>query len=206
MTSIFISTPAFSGEVHVQFALSLAETVVLLKREQIAFQMHLINTSTKLVEARNGIIRDFLQSGYTHLLMIDADLGWPPEAVLSFLEKDVDVIGGCYPSRNDKLFRYRPLTKEDGSIVINGSCLEMEAIPAGFLLLKRSVIEKTMGEEPLFRTGVKDDQFWGEDYYFCKTLRKSGFSILVDPSIPFNHDGFTGKLEDVLTFKRRSAS
>lgn len=206
MTKIFLATPVFLGQVHIQFALSLAETAVLLNHHKIPLELHLIYSTTELVESRNQIIQDFLNSDSTHLLMIDADLGWPPEAVLNLIKKDVDIIGGCYPSRNDRLFRYRPLMNKDKSLVVNNSCLEMETIPAGFMLIKRQVIEKAMSEQPLFRTGIMGGQFWGEDYCFCKALRKSGFTILVDPAIFFNHDGFTGKLADALIYKNPEKS
>lgn len=202
MTKIFLTTPAFLGQVHIQYALSLAETAVLLNSHKILLELHLSHSTSELVQARNQLIQDFLNSDSSHLLMIDSDLGWPPEAILKLIQKDLDIIGGCYPSRNDKIFRFRPILQENGSLVFNNSFLEMEAIPAGFLLIKRQVIEKAIAEQPLFRTGIMNGQFWGEDYYFCKALRKSGFKILADPTLQFNHDGCTGKLQDVLIYKQ----
>lgn len=214
MTKIYLATPAFLGKVNIPYANSLAETAILLHDSMIPFQIHVVHAKSLIVLTRNEILQAFLKSDCTHLFCIDSDLGWPAKVVIQFLNRDVDFIGGCYPSRNDKLFRFRPSYQNDGSLVVNKSCLEMEAIPAGFMLIKRHVIEKMIADTPelayvskeknkpsghcLFNTAVINGEFWGEDYYFCQIARKSGFKILVDPTIEFNHDGFVGKLNDVL--------
>lgn len=217
MTKIFLATPAFLGKVNIQYAISLTNTSLLLHERQIPLQTHISFARSLIILSRNEILQAFLNSDCTHILCIDSDLGWPPEAVLNLLNKNRDFIGGTYPSRNDGLFRFRPLTLSDGSIVHEDGLLEMAAMPAGFMLIKRHVIEKMIADTPqyayqiknkskppghcLFNTGVIDGEFWGEDYFFCRLARQSGFRLWLDPTINFNHDGIVGKLIDKLSLQ-----
>ncbi len=97
----------------------------------------------------------------------------------------------------------------------------MNYIPAGFLLLKRCVLEKMIivhsdtyykpKDESmpdgycLFNTEVRGQEFWGEDYVFCRKAREAGFDIWVDPLIEFDHAGVRGKLLQVLTNDKEKA-
>lgn len=218
---VFISTPAYEGKVWVQYALSLLDTCKLLENYGYECIIRMPVGSSLLVADRNRIIQMFWELEADYLLCVDADLGWDPFAVLRLLEADKDFSGGVYPSRDNKGFTFRPVTELDGRIVIcpETKLLKMEYIPAGFMLLKRIVVEKMKEKfahtwyspkDPnsdkesahcLFNTEVYDGEFWGEDYVFCRRAREAGFDIWVDPLIQFDHAGIRGCLMQVLTDK-----
>ena len=91
----------------------------------------------------------------------------------------------------------------------------MQYIPAGFMLLKRCVIEKMIQKHPetrfepkdkknpsgyaLFNTEIYEGEFWGEDFVFCRRAREAGVEIWVDPMIQFDHAGNIGALAEILT-------
>lgn len=51
------------------------------------------------------MVKEFLESDCTHLLWIDADMGWAPaEAPIEMLKKDEDVVCGVYLSRGSDPF------------------------------------------------------------------------------------------------------
>ena len=95
----------------------------------------------------------------------------------------------------------------------------MNYIPAGFMLMKRHVIERMTAHfahlyfEPkhkdykhengycLFNTEIVDGEFWGEDYVFSRRIREAGFEILVDQLIEFDHAGTRGALIQALSEK-----
>lgn len=218
-----ISTPAYSGNVNVPYAVALAETVVLLAIHQVKVQINITTSGSLLIAERNRILQMFMDSDCTHLLCIDGDLGWPAQAVLALLQHDVEFVGGVYPSRGgDNSFTFRPKNKEDGSLLKNekNNLIGMEYIPAGFMLLKRSVIEKMQAKFPelyfepkaeslkyakgfcFFNCEVWNGEFWGEDYTFCRKAREAGVDIWVDPFIEFDHAGTRGMLTSVLTEKK----
>ena len=217
---LFIATPAYDGKVDVPYAVALSETTNLLHSKGIPTTLYISTSGSLLVAERNRILERFWQSEATHLLCIDADLGWPADAVMAMLKADKEFVAGVYPARNTKGFVFRPITRADSSIVSDQHLLKMEAVPAGFMLISRSAIQKMRDKFPelyyspkdprndtestycLFNTEVIDGEFWGEDYVFCVRARQAGVDIWVDPLIQFNHAGNVGALQELLVNKK----
>ena len=221
MTKIFIATPAFDGKTHVPYAIALAETVLHLSKFGIQCQFAINCSGSLLVAERNRLMKQFISSDCTHILCVDSDLGWSPLAVKALLDHGKDFVAGVYPSRRDNIFTFRPVYREDQSLIKevsnNAPLFQMNFIPAGFMLIRRNVIEKLIADNPklyfepkhpdlkhesghyLFSTELRDGEFWGEDYVFCQHVRDSGFEIWVDPLIEFDHAGVRGCLTSVLT-------
>lgn len=221
---IMIATPAYAGKLDIPYTVSLAETLFLLRSHGIEVQLFITTSGSLLVSERNRIVQAFWGSDCTHILCIDADLGWPPQAVLAMLDAKKEFIAGVYPARGDKkIFIFRPEYNEDNSIVKENHLLKMQYIPAGFMLIDRSAIEKMRNKhqnlyyepkdkrnnpEPgycFFNTEVWEGEFWGEDFVFCRKAREAGVDIWVDPLIQFDHAGTVGMLIDVLTPNREQA-
>lgn len=215
---VFIATPAYSGKVNVQYALSLADTTYLLKAHGIDIVSRISASGSLLVAERNRLLEEFRRSDCTHMLCIDGDLGWPAQAVLAMLEADKEFVAGVYPARGKvNEYTFRPTLRENSSIVNDKQLLSMQYIPAGFMLIKRSVVEKLIAHFPelyfepkdpekasqnaycFFNTEVWEGEFWGEDYVFCRRCREAGVDIWVDPFIQFDHDGTIGMLIERLT-------
>jgi hypothetical protein len=218
MRKVFFATPAFSGKVNVEYAISLAETYTLLSSKGIETQICIHSSGSLLVAERNRLNKSFLKTDCTHMLCVDSDLAWPAQAVPALLDYDVDFVAGSYPARGENIFLFRPEYLPNGAIVTNGNnLLKMNYIPAGFMLIKREVIEKLhehfdcdyfkpkskdQEEEDgfcIFNTEVRDGEFWGEDFVFCRKVRECGFDIWVDPMIEFNHAGTRGMMANCLT-------
>ncbi len=99
----------------------------------------------------------------------------------------------------------------------------MEYIPAGFMLLKRCVLEKMIDHFPelyyipkdeslkhtaghyLFATELWNGEFWGEDYVFCRRAREAGFKIWIDPTIVLNHAGQSGAFVEILSTDQKKS-
>lgn len=211
MQKVFLATPAYDGKVHVQFSIALAETHTVLSINGIGLQIQINCSGSLLVAERNRLLEAFVNSDCTHLLCVDSDLGWPANAVLEMLKHDVDIVCGCYPTRADNMFLFRSCVNEDKSLVKNEKGLiKAEYVPAGFMLIKREAILAMRDHFPelkfvpkqevkgsfsgycLFNTEVWEGEFWGEDYYFCRKARESGFDIWIDPLIEFDHAGVRG--------------
>lgn len=218
MTKVFLATPAFSGKVNVAYAIALAETFALLASKGIETHICIHSSGSLLVAERNRLNKAFLASDCTHMLCIDSDLAWPAQAVPAMLEYDVDFVGGCYPARGENIFLFRPVYLPNGAVVTNEkNLLKMNFIPAGFMLIKRAVIEELhryfnedyfKPRDPsqaaedgycIFNTEVRDGEFWGEDFTFCRKVRECGFDIWVDPLIEFDHNGTRGQMAACLT-------
>lgn len=216
MKKIYIGTPAYSGKVNALYALSLVQTAAYLASKNIPSYLSIPTGSSLITAERNRLISDFLKSDCTHMLCIDADMAWKPEDVEKLLNYEKDFVGACYPARLEKKFIFRPCVKEDDSLITDGKALiKMNYIPAGFILLSKKLIstmsvvhakdyykpkdEKQPDGYALFNTEVYEEEFWGEDFVFCRKAREAGFDIWVDPLILLNHDGNVGCLAEVIS-------
>ena len=185
---LMIATPAYSGKLDIPYTLSFANTYMACAANGIELLPLLTSSGSLLVAERNRILEAFYHSDCTHLLCIDSDLGWPPQAVLAMLDSGKDFVAGVYPARGAKdLFLFRPCVDFKNRIINDKHLLKMEYIPAGFMLISKNCIQKMRDHFPelrfepknkeainanegycLFDTEVWEGEFWGEDYVFCR--------------------------------------
>jgi pentose-5-phosphate-3-epimerase len=218
---VMIVTPAYSGTVHAQYAISLAETYHLLMSNGIKVSTQIEPNGSLLVASRNRLTEMFWQSDATHMLCVDSDLGWPAQAVLAMLETKKEFIAGVYPARKEKGFTFRPKYENETiqKLINENHLIKMEGVPAGFMLISKTAIKKMRNyfsnlyyspKDPrdksestyaLFNTELIGGQFWGEDYVFCKRAAEAGIEIWVDPLIQFDHAGTIGSLIEILSDK-----
>lgn len=208
---LFIASPAYSGTFCADFAQSLFETAKDLQRNGIKTIYQSVNGVHWIDIARDILAHIFLHTDCTHMLQIDADIGWSADAVRQLLAHDRDVVGGAYPVKSD-LARIYPVTltgKEESGL------LEADGLPGGFMLVKREVIERmtaarkaykcaalpwgAMKVAPLYTRDMQEDGYTGEDIMFCRRAKEAGFSAWLDPDISFTHTGvktWSGKYKE----------
>jgi len=146
---------------------------------------------------RNQLVRSFLQSNFTHLLMLDVDHIHPTNIVQRLarwvmLYPEVKVVGGlnfrrgepyepcCFIKGDDGKF-YAPAEWEPGLI-------EVDAIGTGSILIAREVFEQM--EPPWFwvdYSGVWEDVWPGEDMGFSANCRRLGIKMFVDTTTTSPH-------------------
>lgn len=99
---------------------------------------------------------------------------------------------------------------KSNEIKIEKNLTEVKHIPTGFMLLKRSVIEKMQEAYPstkytddvhflteeenkycyaLFDCGVEDEHYFSEDWMFCHRWSRMGGKLWIDISINLTHTG-----------------
>ena len=223
--SLFIATPAQDGKLHIPYAYSMSETLFALRMHGVAVSTHIAPGGSALTATRNQIIEAFWNSKdqETHLLCIDADLGWPAQGVLAMLDADRDFIAGVYPARlpaensplpaDSEEYMWRPALRPDMKLIQDGNLLKADYVPAGFIMLSRAHIGRMRNQlrhlkctpknpnviNPFrgygfFHDGVFEGEWWGEDFTFCRYAREAGAEIWVDPMIQFSHAGKVGML------------
>lgn len=160
--------------------------------------------------ARNVCVARFLESDCTDLFFLDADVACGPGAFSRMLNHPVDLVAGVYRVKSDEV-RYpvewldRPELWADPETGL----LEARDVPFGFVRITRGAVERMVeanrddwfmsaGSDPtkcwlLFNTEVKNNRFWGEDFYFCRKWREIGGKVWVDPEIPLQHIAADGK-------------
>jgi hypothetical protein len=122
-----------------------------------------------ITRSRNTLVKMFLDAtAATHLLFVDADIGFEPDAVHRMLALDEDVVAGMYPvkvvdwSRMSAVVRpgmSEQMLRESGMHFVGvpcmggereerGSFVTGEYAGTGFMLIKRSAIKRLIGAYP----------------------------------------------------------
>jgi hypothetical protein len=167
MTKILLATPAY-GEM---FLTPYVSSVIRLQRLMTRNKWDLSFASiayADIVESRNFLLTHFYdKTDATHLLFIDADMGYEAELVADMVKLCKPVVGAVYPKRQIDLtrlaglaakgekaelaiarahdFLIRPLKRIGKPRMVNGF-IEVDGCGAGLLLIERSCI-KTMLEK-----------------------------------------------------------
>ena len=93
---VLIATPAYGSTVTTNYLRSLLQLTNRLKG--VEFVIQFLDYSL-ICKQRNFFLSRLLQEDFTHLLFIDADMGFSPEAIHSLLEFNQPITACAYPTR-----------------------------------------------------------------------------------------------------------
>lgn len=167
---LFIATPAYGGQITTQYMQGLLHLVRSLDASGLQHVVHHMFNESLITRARNRLVAAFLRTDCTHLLFIDADVGFTARDVKYLVESDLEVVCGCYPMKAIGWQNVADAVKADKAIDqlrfagaryavnltaqgTNGAQVDvhqragaefLEVLDAatGFLLIKRDVIER----------------------------------------------------------------
>ena len=175
-----------------------------------------INTykSPLIHQARNYLTSVFLTTEYTHLLFIDSDVEFEPEAALRMLVAKKNVICTPYRIKAEAITKqlYTVEFKDPKAIMIlAGGLVEIEAGPTGLMLIDRGVFERIIKNHPelklknraiyapgeshehyynFFSFDFKDGYSIGEDISFCRLAKANDFKLFANIESPTVHHGY----------------
>lgn len=158
-----------------EYTSSLAQTASIFLRNGLGLlYMYRMNDSL-VANARNHLAHQFLESQATHLMWIDADIGFNPIDIVSMVIADQDIICGIYPKKAIDWQRVAQAVEDGvvpeelrnhvGSFVVKvtdaasesdsaenlanaDGLVEIAAGGTGFMLIKRGVFEVLLNEVP----------------------------------------------------------
>ena len=96
---LFIGTPCYGGIVTRQYLLSILRLNAALAAEGIPYTLATLDKESLITRARNRLAHQFLQGDATHLLFVDADIRFQPEAVLRLLRHGGPLVAGAVPKK-----------------------------------------------------------------------------------------------------------
>jgi len=94
---VLIAVPCYDQSVTESFMMSLLDSSIFQTRAGIQFSITTISDSL-ISRARNLLVAKFMaMKEYTHLMFIDADIGFPRDAIIRLLWHNKDIITASYP-------------------------------------------------------------------------------------------------------------
>ena len=222
--SVMIAMPCYDS-VKVSTMVAVIKVIQQLAKSGVAVGINTIK-SPLIHQARNYLTSVFLNSDFTHLLFLDSDVDFEPEAVVRMLVAKKDVICTPYRVKSMEVDKkmYTVELKKDARME-PGEIIEITAGPTGIMLIHRDVFKKIIEKfpdlkikNPVFPEPGPDHQYYysffdftfedgystGEDVSFCKLVQKVGFKLYANTASFTKHHGsyaWGGRFKDALEQK-----
>ncbi len=166
---ILLATPCFGGLVHQRYMLSVCALMRALPAAGIALDLALLDGDALITRARSVLVARFLDlTTATHLLFVDADIGFEPEQVLRLLAADKDFCAAFYPLKStdwdavprravagetlaSAALTYVGLLEDEAVRRTDGAFATATYAGTGFQLIKRRVLERMIAAHPELR-------------------------------------------------------
>jgi hypothetical protein len=95
---LVVGTPCYGRQVTDLYAGSLLKLQMACWQRGISLQVQMKGSDALITRARQNIVADFLANeSASHLLFIDADIGFEPEQVFRLMDCGADVCAAIYP-------------------------------------------------------------------------------------------------------------
>lgn len=203
--------PCYGGQINEGCFISMLKYMATAQRLSLNFTIDTMVNESLITRGRNSLVAKMLyfEPKSTHLMFIDADIGFEPEEIFKLILADKDVAGGLYPK---KALPISYVVNKVPDSVKEGNLVEVLNLGTGFMLIKREVLEKMINAHPelhyqdnigldpkydpfkyaLFDTLIDPEtrEYLSEDYLFCKRWRDMGGKIWADLSITLTHMGY----------------
>jgi hypothetical protein len=97
---ILIATPCYGGACSTEYMLSMTKLAAMSAQYGINVGIQTVSNESIVSRARNILVSCFLSDPEaTHLMFIDADIGFNPNDVLKLVLRDKDIVAGTYPQK-----------------------------------------------------------------------------------------------------------
>jgi hypothetical protein len=157
-----IATACFGGQVSALYAAAIFKLQRALRATpEIELTIHMRDGDALITRARANLVTLFLNDPEaSHLLFVDADIGFEPEQVLRLIGCGADVVAGIYPIKRLNWEKVRKVVEtnrpkiasaaldyvlevdDPEKVVVTNGFTRVRYAGTGFLLIRRHVLEK----------------------------------------------------------------
>lgn len=101
---LFVGTPMYGGACTGMYTRSLCDLTATCVKMGIEMKSYFLFNESLIQRARNYVCDEFMRSDCTHMLFLDADIGFDPNDVIAMLamqsdDSPYDVLGAPYPKK-----------------------------------------------------------------------------------------------------------
>ena len=208
-TRVHICMPCYGGMLTESTFMSYIKWANTCRQLGIEWTMETMTNESLISRARNTLVAKFLNNpDSTHLMFVDADIGWEPWHLLVLLNEQKDVVGGLYPMKTLPI-KWVVNGFENAEVSEDGNLQEVSKTGTGFMLVKRDVFDKLNVHQAVkpfkndiglpveldpymktyYDTAVREGRYYSEDWTFCENWRDIGGKVWVDKRVLLKHTG-----------------
>ncbi|BBX46073.1 hypothetical protein GCM10009641_61960 [Mycobacterium cookii] len=172
--SVFIATPMYGGMAAGTYTMALAHTPAAFFKNGVGLYYSCVLNDSLVTRARNYLTYQFLQSPASHLMWIDADIGFDPVDIVRMVQADKDIVCGIYPKKEIHWQQVAQAARDgvpaerlrdhERAYVVNliddspdrisdDGLVEIANAGTGFMLIKRGVFEALSDDVPSYADG-----------------------------------------------------
>jgi hypothetical protein len=168
---IVVATPCFGGQLTTLYAISMFKLQAVLRGSaDIEIKLLLKEADALITRARASLVAQFLDDpDATHLLFIDADIGFEPAQVLRLINFGADMCAAIYPiksidwdgvkaaveaGRSDlqaAALNYVYEVADRDSVEARAGFAKVRYAGTGFLMIRRQALERMCAHYPNLR-------------------------------------------------------
>jgi hypothetical protein len=166
---IFLATPCYGGQVSIYFLRSVLALQGACEARGVGLTVELLENDALITRAGARLAHRFLaQPDATHLLFVDADIGFAPANALRLLDAGHPVAGGVYPLKHIDWAKARAAAQAgapdimaksvgyvirfiptpDSSVEVEDGFAKVAYVGTGFLMIARDALEQVCAAHP----------------------------------------------------------
>jgi hypothetical protein len=169
--NLVVATPCFGGQVSVLYAASLFKLQKLVRAySDLNLKVLFKDGDALITRARASLVSQFLDDeSATHLLFLDADIGFEPDQVLRLIQSGADMCAAIYPIKRiewDKVkttieaarpnpaaasLKYVFEVDDPNAVAEKGGFVKVRYAGTGFLMIRRAALERMCARYPQLR-------------------------------------------------------
>jgi hypothetical protein len=168
--NVAVLTPCFGGMVAAAYANSLLKLMPICTARGVNLTIKMHGGDGLITRARAEMVAWFLETDCTHLIFIDADIGFEPEQFFRLLDFNADLVSAAYPIKriNYERIAQAALTgklaleqtsqtyvvgwlENETEIKAKGGFGRARYAPGGFTMVSRYAIERMCAAYPELR-------------------------------------------------------
>jgi hypothetical protein len=166
--NLVIATPCFGGQVSVHYARSVFGLQKVLRSYRgVNLKILFKDGDALITRARASLLSQFLDDpSATHLLFVDADIGFEPEQVARLIQCGADMCAAVYPVKLidwDKVktgietahaspaaaaLKYVVEVDDPNAVIEKGGFVKVRYAGTGFLMIRRGALERMCAHYP----------------------------------------------------------
>lgn len=174
--------------IHWEFARCLTGLVQRLERSGVEYDV-CFKGGTLVYNAREALAAEAINSGYTHILWLDADMVFNPDVFDTLSAHEKPFVMGVYRSRHApyKSCIFKSLDPDERFNELPDELFEICAGGFGIVLTETAMLYEVYKANGTMFLPNGD---YGEDIALCDRARNLGYTLYCDPDVRAGHIGF----------------